>query len=106
MPEKLPNPWGRSVVDLSKHVFSISEKQWFISEIADHGKKSSDLAKRNSLDRNLLNRWVARYRKNGRVHGKGRPTIIGSPIIKELKDLITNKIHNKTTTAFVEDLQM
>ena len=90
---------------MSKHVFSISEKQWFISEIADHGKKSSDLAKRYSLDRNLLNRWVARYRKNGKVHGKGRPTIIGSPIIKELKDLITNKIHNKTTTAFVDDLQ-
>ena len=105
MTQRLPNPWGRSVVDLSKHDFSIAEKLWLINEISQHGQSVSYLAKKYSLDRTLLNRWVARYRKNGKVYGKGRPTLIGSPIIKELKDMVTNKIHNKTTTAFIDDLQ-
>ena len=105
MSQRLSNPWGRSSVDLSKHEFTIAEKLWLIHEISRHGGSAVHLAKKYSLDRTLLNRWVARYRKNGKVHGKGRPTLIGSPIIKELKDMVTNKIHNKTTTAFVDDLQ-
>ena len=48
---------------------------------------------------------MARYRKNGRVLVRGRPTLIGSPIIKELKTLVSCIIHSRTRTAFVEDLQ-
>jgi hypothetical protein len=57
------------------------------------------------MGRNLLNIWVKRYRKNGKVHEVGRPTIIGSPIIRELKGMLTDKIHNTTTSDFVENLQ-
>jgi hypothetical protein len=57
------------------------------------------------MGRNLLNIWVKRYRKNGKVHEVGRPTIIGSPIMRELKGMLTDEMHNILTSDFVENLQ-
>lgn len=105
MPQRLPNPWGRSSASLANHNFTIPDKEWIIHEIAYHGVSAAALGLKYPLDRTLLSRWVARYRKNGNVFDKGRPTLIGSPIIKELKTLVSCDIHNKTRTAFLEDLQ-
>ena len=105
MPTRLPNPWGRSNLSLAKHNFTIEQKQWIINEIDYHGVKASTLGTKYSLDRRLLCKWVSRYRQSGKVCVNGRPILIGSPIIKKLTTLVSNEIHNKTRTAFVEDLQ-
>jgi hypothetical protein len=102
---RLPNPWGRSEPNLSNHEFKLNEKLWLIEEIVYHNGKASILAKKYKMGRNLLNIWVKRYRKNGKIHEVGRPTIIGSPIMRELKGMLTDKIHNTTTSDFVENLQ-
>ena len=105
MPTRLSNPWGRSNLSLAEHKFTIEQKQWIVNEIAYHGVKASTLGTKYSLDRRLLCKWVSRYRQNGKVCVNGCPILIGSPIIKKLTTLVSSEIHNKTRTAFVEDLQ-
>ena len=104
-PERLPSPWGRRTPKLKSNSISTAEKVWLFHEIFYHGVSSPEFSGRYGIPRKILNLWVNRFSKNGKVHDACGPKLFDSPAKSELRSSVSGNIHNTVKSEFVHNLQ-
>lgn len=102
----LPNPWGKSRPNLLGQKLSLDEKTWMVNEVIAGRTTARELSNKYSVKRKQVNLMVSRFRKNGNLQENvGRPTLIGSPLMKKVRRVVTEGVHNIITSDFISSVQ-